>query len=72
MLGDAQHRTLSTLRTINAELWGGIGFVLPIPQAPRWSALLQVQYTYPLGSILRDAEWSVERLQALLGVRYSF
>lgn len=72
LLGQAQHRALNSLQTFVAELWGGIGFSLPIPQAPRWSVLLHVEYIFPLGSILRDAHWTTERLQMLLGVGYSF
>jgi hypothetical protein len=59
-------------RSIVAELWGGFGLLLPIPKATNWSALVQVQYVYPLNSILSDAQWTVERLQALIGLRYNF
>jgi len=72
LLGEPTNRPLSTLRSIAAELWGGFGLLLPIPKATNWSALVQVQYVYPLNSILSDAQWTVERLQALIGLRYNF
>ncbi|GIV53739.1 MAG: hypothetical protein KatS3mg039_0257 [Candidatus Kapaibacterium sp.] len=54
------------------ELYGGFGFAAPIPHTQQWTATLAVQYVLPLGSVLRDATWTVERLQLALGLRYSF
>lgn len=63
---------LPSLRTLRPELFGGFGITAPLPRAPRWTAVMEVHYIYPLTSILSDADWRIERLQWLLGVRYSF
>ncbi|MCX7937635.1 MAG: IgGFc-binding protein [Chlorobi bacterium] len=67
------HQTLSSLRTFQAEVLGGFGILAPLPMlSSRWSLCFSTQYAYPLGSILTDASWTIERLQVLLGIRYSF
>ncbi len=66
----------TTLRAATAalipELYGGFCIAAPIPSTQRWIATLAVQYVLPLGSVLRDAHWTIARWQYALGVRYRF
>lgn len=70
--GHRQTESLSSIRPVRLEVYGGIGIGVSIPGTQRWSLILETQYVSFLSSILRDAPWTIERLQLLLGLRYNF
>nr|AQQ74756.1 hypothetical protein [uncultured bacterium] len=72
LLGSARTQQLSSLRTVYPEATLGFGIAGPIPGTLRWVVTLETQYVHPLSSILSDAEWRIQRLQFLLGLRYNF
>lgn len=60
--------SLSSLRSVNAAVFGGIGFTYPVTF--RVSVFLEGQYTQPLGNLITDGEWTHSVVGINFGTRY--
>ncbi len=61
-------QSLSSLNTFNVGVFAGVGFTYPI--SFRTNVVLETVYTRWLGSMVSDADWSLEQLGGHLGIRW--
>ncbi len=61
-------QSLSSLNTFNVGVFAGVGFTYPI--SFRTNVVLETVYTRWLGSMVSDADWSLEQLGAHVGIRW--
>lgn len=61
-------QSLSSLSSVNAAVFGGIGFTYPVTF--KMSVFLEGQFTQPFGNLISDGDWTHNIVGFNLGARY--